>query len=260
MKISISVGHLNSPSSVCLKVLLYNKHYFIFDVWRDQNLYLYIPNQTLYLYLSPIYWSRVSIIHRCQGIALTYKRSSPDMGASMVAQTVKNPPVMRETWIQSLGWEGPLEKGMATHSSILAWRIPMDRGACGLQSIVSQSRTRLQDWAQALMWKLPPHSRLSMSSVHWDLVSFTKTIYLYQWAQEEVPNPHLPFSHPSEWNHYNLCLESTDTFHVALHLCYVILTPEVPEFQFTPHLLDLIPTHVNTFLNLSLPISFLILL
>ena len=80
MKISISAGHLNSPSSVCLKLLLYNKHYFIFDVWRDQNLYLYIPNQTLYLYLSPIYWSRVSIIHRCQGIALTNKRSSPDMG------------------------------------------------------------------------------------------------------------------------------------------------------------------------------------
>ena len=41
----------------------------------------------------------------------------------------KNPPAMQETWIQSLGWEDPLEKGMATHSSILAWRIPMDRGA-----------------------------------------------------------------------------------------------------------------------------------
>ena len=37
---------------------------------------------------------------------------------------VKNPPAMRETWVRSLGWEGPLEKGKATHSSILAWRIP----------------------------------------------------------------------------------------------------------------------------------------
>jgi len=46
-----------------------------------------------------------------------------------VAQTVKNPPAMRETWVQSLGWEDPLEEGMATHSSILAWRIPIDRGA-----------------------------------------------------------------------------------------------------------------------------------
>ena len=43
---------------------------------------------------------------------------------SLVAQTVKNPPAMQETWVQSLGQEDPLEKGMPTHSSILAWRIP----------------------------------------------------------------------------------------------------------------------------------------
>ena len=49
--------------------------------------------------------------------------------ASMVAQTVKNLPVVWKTRVQSLGWENPLEEGMATHSSILAWRIPMDRGA-----------------------------------------------------------------------------------------------------------------------------------
>ena len=49
--------------------------------------------------------------------------------ASLVAQRVKNLPAMRETWVQSLGWEDPLEEGMATHLSILAWRIPMDRGA-----------------------------------------------------------------------------------------------------------------------------------
>ena len=47
----------------------------------------------------------------------------------MVAQLVKNPPVMQETWVQFLVWEDPLEEGIATHSSILAWRIPMDRGA-----------------------------------------------------------------------------------------------------------------------------------
>jgi len=40
-----------------------------------------------------------------------------------VAQLVKNPPAMQETWVRSLGWEDPLEKGTATHSSILAWRI-----------------------------------------------------------------------------------------------------------------------------------------
>ena len=44
--------------------------------------------------------------------------------ASVVSQLVKNLPVMQETWVQSLGWEDPLEKGKATHSSILAWRIP----------------------------------------------------------------------------------------------------------------------------------------
>ena len=49
--------------------------------------------------------------------------------ASLVAQMVKNPPAIQETWVQSLGWEDPLEEGMATRSSIFAWRIPMDRGA-----------------------------------------------------------------------------------------------------------------------------------
>ena len=46
---------------------------------------------------------------------------------SLVAQTVKNPPVMRKTWVRSLGWENPLEEGMTTHSNILGWRIPMGR-------------------------------------------------------------------------------------------------------------------------------------
>ena len=46
-----------------------------------------------------------------------------------MAQTVKNPLAMQETWVQSLDWEDPLEENMATHPSILAWRIPMDRRA-----------------------------------------------------------------------------------------------------------------------------------
>ena len=44
--------------------------------------------------------------------------------ASLVAQLVKNLPAMQETWVRTLGWEDPLEKGMATHSSVLVWRIP----------------------------------------------------------------------------------------------------------------------------------------
>ena len=65
-----------------------------------------------------------------------------------MAQTVKNLPAMWETWVRSLGQEDPLKEGMATHSSILAWRIPMDTGAS--QATVpgaSKSRTRLRDWA-----------------------------------------------------------------------------------------------------------------
>ena len=48
--------------------------------------------------------------------------------ATLVPQTVKNPPAMGETWVLSLGWDDPLEEGLATHCSILVWRIP-DRGA-----------------------------------------------------------------------------------------------------------------------------------
>ena len=59
-------------------------------------------------------------------------------GASLVSQMVKNPPAMRETWVRSLGWEDPQEEGMETHSSIPAWRIPMDReDRRGLQSMGS---------------------------------------------------------------------------------------------------------------------------
>ena len=50
---------------------------------------------------------------------------------------VKNPPVMWETWVRPLSWEDLLEEGMAVHSSILALRIPMDRGSWGLQSMGS---------------------------------------------------------------------------------------------------------------------------
>ena len=55
-----------------------------------------------------------------------------------MAQTVKNLPAMQETWVQSLGQEDPLEKGMATHSSILAWRILWTEEPSGLQSMGSQ--------------------------------------------------------------------------------------------------------------------------
>ena len=57
---------------------------------------------------------------------------------SLVAQMVKNPPVMQENWVQSLGWDDPLEKGMATTSSILAWSIPWTEEPGGLWYMGSQ--------------------------------------------------------------------------------------------------------------------------
>ena len=69
----------------------------------------------------------------------TYER------ASLVAQTVKNLPAMWETWVRSLVWKDPPEEGMATHSSILAWRILMDRGAQrAIADRIAKSQTSLQ--------------------------------------------------------------------------------------------------------------------
>ena len=81
--------------------------------------------------------------------------------ASLVAQVVKNPPAMRETWVQSLCWEGLLEGDMAPHSSILAWRIPWTEEPGGLRGAwqaavrgVTKSRTRLSDFHIGLPWWL----------------------------------------------------------------------------------------------------------
>ena len=60
------------------------------------------------------------------------------MWTSLVAQMVKRPPTVWETWVRSLGWEDPLEKAMATHSSILAWKTPWMEKPGSLQSMGSQ--------------------------------------------------------------------------------------------------------------------------
>ena len=65
--------------------------------------------------------------------------------ASLVAQVVRSPPAMQETWVLFLGKEDPLEQGMATHSSILAWRIPGTEEPGGLQSMGSQELYTLND-------------------------------------------------------------------------------------------------------------------
>ena len=78
-----------------------------------------VTNADLPMYL--MLWKNLSkFVPLYEGIG--YPLQYP--GASLVAQLGKNPPAMQETWIRSLGWEDPLQKGKATHSSILAWRTP----------------------------------------------------------------------------------------------------------------------------------------
>ena len=76
------------------------------------------------------------VVHIHHGILLSHKN-----WASLVAQLVKNLPVMQETRVQFLGQEDPLKQEMATHSSILAWRIPWTEAPGRLQSLGSQSQT-----------------------------------------------------------------------------------------------------------------------
>ena len=71
--------------------------------------------------------------------------SNIEVWDSLVAQSVKNLPAVQETWVQFLGGKDPLEKEMATHSSIPAWRIPWTEEPGGLQSIGSKSWTQVSD-------------------------------------------------------------------------------------------------------------------
>ena len=69
-----------------------------------------------------------------------------EVRVSLVAHMVKNTPTMWETGVQCLGWENPLQEGMATHPSTLVWRIPLDRGAWrATVHGVTKSQTRLRD-------------------------------------------------------------------------------------------------------------------
>ena len=78
---------------------------------------------------------------------------------------VKNPPAIWETWVQSVGWEDPLKEDMATHSSILAWRISMDRGVwCATVHGVTKSQTRQKLSIAHIMYKHRKQHRSSWAS------------------------------------------------------------------------------------------------
>ena len=87
------------------------------------------------------------------------KKPTPVFSASLVAQMVKSLPAVRETRVRSLGWKIPLEKEMATHSSILAWKIPWMEKPGGLQSMgsprVGHSRVTSLSLSSILTWRIP---------------------------------------------------------------------------------------------------------
>ena len=126
---------------------------------RDSNtlelLVCSYPSQPIQPYHPLLHFRRPCLRQSlvCQGsrweimvLGSTLSTSHTPYKASLVAQMVKNLPAMRETWFQSLGWEDPLEEGMATHSSILAWRIPMDREAWwATVHGVTKGQTQLSD-------------------------------------------------------------------------------------------------------------------
>ena len=117
-----------------------------------------LPKRSLYLDFPGSSAGKESACNAKDPGLISWSGSSPGKGisnllqyswASLVAQIVKNLPAMWETWAQSLGWEDPLEEGLVNHSSILAWRILMDRGAWwATVHGVAKNWTLLSDKAQ----------------------------------------------------------------------------------------------------------------
>ena len=124
--------------------------------------------------------------------------------ASLVAQSVKNLPAVQETWVQSLGWEDPLEKEMATHSSILAWKISWTEEPGGLQSMGSQRVGH--DWATNTSilwhclslglewnWLFPVFDHCWVFQVYWHIecFSFTASSFRIWNSSTGIPSPPL---------------------------------------------------------------------
>ena len=104
----------------------------------------------------------------------------------MFNQMVKNLPEMQKTQPQSLGWEDPLQKGMATHSSILAWKIPWTGEPCGLQSMRSQrvepkwahTQTSPSLWAAPGLWHHHTHRPVSIGILKGNLLSLSFSCFV----------------------------------------------------------------------------------
>ena len=106
--------------------------------WNFSKIYLLVYVFAVVLSLHCCAWAFSSCSERgllCCDAGASIVVASLVAGAFLVAQTVKNLAAMQETWVRSVGWEDPLEKGMATHCSILAWRIPWIEQPWALQSM-----------------------------------------------------------------------------------------------------------------------------
>ena len=131
---------------------------------------------------------------------LKWLTANANAWASLVAQTEKNPPAMRETWVRSLGWKDSLERGMATHSSILAWRIPMDRGAWRAtvdgvaESDTTERLSTAQQWFSIKSESALPHSSRQC-------MEMCSTVPIW--------GPAIPF-----FSQYNLAQESQSPTHI----------------------------------------------
>ena len=158
---SLPLGHQGNP-----KTLFLNK---VLNVYKN-------------IYSEPHRYT----IQIQQLIIVTFTQSLPyRVWAFLMAQIVKNAPAIQETWVWSLGWEDPLEEGMATHSSILAWRIPWTEEPGGLQSIGSQ-RLR-HDWVTSTTYRV--NLRLSSHLFQKSIFILKKKIHtLYKCNADVIPN------------------------------------------------------------------------
>ena len=143
--------------------------------------------------------------------------------ASWVAQTAKNLPAMRDTWARSLGWEEPLKEGVATHSSVLAWRIPWTEERGGLQTMGSQRVGH--DWAanaftpypiQSHFWRSCPHPYPFSSFHHFPGLLQALPAHCTESASAKVTSDHPAFNPASP--HFVNLPASANPHHPALRI------------------------------------------
>jgi len=147
-------------------------------------------------------------------LLLSPETSLHSMRASLTAQVVKNPPAMQEIWVRSLGWEDSLQKGKATHSSILAWRIPWTLPSMGSQRV-------RHNWATfTLYWGLPWWLRHWKINLQYRRLGFNPWVRKIPWKGEWLSTPvFLPgkfHGQRSLAGYRPWCCKESDTFHLIL--------------------------------------------